>query len=78
MAVFFEDQLFFVKTALICIITCVLNAGFTKALMSMLTSKKLKEIGTVLYLLVTILLVAIILAQVIPEDRFDRFHDWAI
>lgn len=73
MAVFFEDQLLFVKTSLICVITCVLNAGFYKAQISMLNSKKLKEIGAMLYLLVTILLLAIILGQVIPEDRFDRF-----
>jgi hypothetical protein len=77
MAVFFQDQQFFVRTSLICLITCILNSGFTKTLFIMLRSKKLKEIGAVLYLLVTILLLAIILAQVIPEDRFDKFFDWA-
>lgn len=58
--------------------TCVLNAAFYKAQISMLNSKKIKEIGAMFYLLVTILLIAIILGQVIPEDRFDRFSDWAI
>jgi hypothetical protein len=80
MAVYFGQTLLFVRTALVTIISCVLNVVFTAMMLALLRPREnvLRGIGVFLYILVTALLLAIFIAIVAPENDFDQFRDWTI